>query len=171
MKVSSILSFVVLALASSSIHGFVAPSSGRSGIVLAFPTAASSIIIKKAVGPLAASLAEEGDAYDPNDNTMDDMDAAWSQFQEVKSAKQISLSEFGPPRDDLFDPKKEEEINAQRQLGMMLSLLTAVTCLVAIYFSGQSPHFVPEDNYLSSSLDDVDTAQGRFHALTGGVWF
>lgn len=138
-------------------HGFAPRTTSRA--VLVGHTSAGAT-------KLFASVANDGDAYVEGGD--DDLDKAWVKFQEQKSAKQISLSEFSPPRDNLFDPQEQENMDTQQQLAVIVSLLVAVGCLVAIYFSGEAPTIV-DDPFLSN-LEDVDSAEGRFHALTGGVW-
>ena len=152
---------VVASLICRVTHGF-APRSGRA-VFLGHTSA----------GPtnLFASVANDGDEYLEGAAGGDDLDKAWLQFQEERSAntKQISLSDFGPPRrDNLFDPQEQENLDTQEQLAVIVSLLVAVGCLVAIYFSGEAPNIV-DDPFLSN-MEDVDSAEGRFHALTGGVW-
>lgn len=140
-------------------HGF-APCSSRAVFVME----------QQPGTKMFASVANDGDEY----VEADDLDEAWLRFQEERSsssanaaaAKQFSL----PPRDNLFDP--QEEVDTQQQLALTISLLVAVGCLVAIYFSGEAPHIVVDDpaSFLSNNLEDIDSAQGRYHALTGGYW-
>lgn len=96
-----------------------------------------------------------------------DLDDEWRQFQEERTAnQQISLSDFA--QDDLFNPDQESKADDSNTVASVgLFFLVAIVCLLAIFFNGEKPVLI-DDSFMN--LEDVDSAQGRFHALTGGVW-
>lgn len=115
-----------------------------------------------------ASVANDGDEY-VEGAAGDDLDEAWRRFQEERSSPNAAAAATQISRDTLFDP--QEEVDTQQQLALTVSLLVAIGCLVAIYFSGEAPHIVDDpSSFLSNTLEDVDSAEGRYHALTGGYW-
>ena len=95
-----------------------------------------------------------------DDDNMDELDEEWLRFQEERSSKQISLSDFRA-----HEVKEETTSSTSNDVALAgLSLATAMACLVAVYYSGEAPVLLVDD--ISVSMDAVQSA-----GLTSCGWF
>ena len=121
---------------------------------------------------LSANPSSDNNNVDDGD-VLESIDEEWEQFQtqrQESSKKPIRLRDFAPKSTDgLLDAQRDlsaEESNQSVLVGLLC--LVAMACLAAVFYSGVAPVFVDDVNV---DAEDVDSAKGRFNALTGGVWF
>ena len=112
--------------------------------------------------PQIAASFDKDDGDD--DDTSLDLDQAWKDYSATERKRN------GPTTTDgLFKAKKDDEMTTPN-LAVAYFFL-AMTFFIGILY-GQllvSPSDISSQDW--SVLEDVDSAKGRFEALTGGVWF
>lgn len=122
-----------------------------------------------------SSISTGKDANDDEDDN-ENLNQQWKDFQNMQTLLRQS---------DLFQPKVlpqgDDDGDNGTTVAVGIFFLIAVLCLGGIYWNMNHYHLMatslsttaPTGIFESSVLDDddVDSAKGRFQALTGGVWF
>ena len=114
-----------------------------------------------------------GGGDDNGEQNQVDLDLEWKRFRQAAPTdpdKAPLVVESLRPKDDLFDP------DAYYSLNLALSwLLLAVMFLLGVYLVGylsnSSAALESYGSLADDAVEDIDSAKGRYEAITGGLWF